>query len=339
MASAPATAAQETVTCATDPSVGDLTTLGTLREGARVLIVGDGNFSFARAFLRRNAAAVTSGALHVTASSLDSREQLAQMYPQSAAVLADLAVGGVTVRHEVDATRLETRPELAGVDRVVFNFPHFAAGGNKRNKINRHRQLLREFFMSARQVMADDGQIWVTLCNGQGGTPMDTTQRAWGDTWQVVHCAAEAGLLLTSAHRCPVDKLAELGYASVGYQLREQAFWTTDSVSHVFVKEEMGVAAQFPITWTRAISFWVDDDKVAVDAFVRQVLRDHFPPPMELVIEQVDEYACEASGRTAATYRLEIACSHLALSRERVNDRTIRALQTIENSPFASPRT
>lgn len=342
--SSPAMAA----TTPTSAGVGDLTTLGALRERARVLIVGDGNFSFARAFLRHNVPRLADGSLEVTASSLDSRQELADMYPNSAEILDELARGGVRVMHQMDATALEASaalsagaPPATAFDRVVFNFPHFAAGGNRRNKISRHRQLLREFFASARGVLRDDGQVWVTLCRGQGGTPLDEQRapRAFGDTWQIVLCAADAGLLLLDAHLCPVDKLEALGYYSVGYQLREKAFWTHDSVTHVFVKEGGGATAQFPMKWARDMSVWVDcDDQNELDEFVKRVLREHFPPPASVELSQVDAYTCGTTGRKAVTYRVEVASRHEALSRERMNARTTHALTAIEQSPLASSR-
>lgn len=321
--------------------MGDLTTLGLAR--GRVLIVGDGNFSFARAFLRHNAARVAADAVQATASSLDSRQQLADMYPRSAEILGELARGGVRVLHEVDATVLEASPvaHLAPFDRVVFNFPHFAAGGNRRNKISRHRQLLREFLASACHVLGADGQVWVTLCRGQGGTPLDEARapRAFGDTWQVVQCAADAGLLLLDAHLCPVDALQALGYYSVGYQLREQAFWTRDSVTHVFVREGGGAEAQFPIKWSRAMSVWVDcEDQRELDELARRVLREHFPPPASVELRQVDAYTCGSTGRKAVTYEVEVASRHEALSRARMNEHSLRALAAIEASPLASSR-
>lgn len=40
------------------------------------------------------------------------------------------------------------------------------------------------------------GKILVTLCRGQGGTPMDQPLRNWSDSWQIVSLAAYAGLVL-----------------------------------------------------------------------------------------------------------------------------------------------
>ncbi|KAF4323705.1 hypothetical protein BBO99_00008755 [Phytophthora kernoviae] len=337
-------------------AVGDLTSLGSLRPGAHVLVVGDGNFSYARAFLRANSSRIgnstadNSQPLHVTASSLDTESQLVEMYPRARGILDELHAGGVQVRHGVNATGLESysfQDEAHGsvlFDRIVFNFPHYAADGgvgnkNKRNKIHRHRQLLLEFFTSATQVLASDGQIWVTLCAGQGGTRLERKQRAVGDTWQIVSCAASTGLLLHDAHFCPVDELAELGYYSVGYQSREKAFWIDQSITHVFCSEAPGRGSFFPIEWTRDVSFWVTDEKLFTEELLLAVVRNHFPSEtMTVSMLLLDEYRCVKSNRKSVTYRLDISSSCLALSRDLVNTLAQNALTAIEGSPFGASR-
>lgn len=339
--------------------IGDLTNLGLVGaksngDAHRVLIVGDGNFSFARAFLRSNEHKIASGELSVTATSLDTHDELLQMYPNSGVILGELRDGGVRVVHDVNATKLKQYPSLllttedskinasssssstSLFDRVVFNFPHFAEGGSKRNKIHRHRQLLREFFQSAQDVLALDGLVWVTLCAGQGGTPLDTKPRAWGDTWQIVHCAADAGFIARNVHLCPVEKLAKLGYYSVGYKLKEQAFWTPDSLTHVFCRENLGVKAHFPIEWTRGISFWTHDG--FTEDNMAAILRECFPEPFALSFHLTDSYVCPKSDRTSVTYSVIISCDRTAFSKDRVNARTLDAITRIESSGFASSR-
>lgn len=342
-----------------DTSVGDLTNLGLFHskpngEAHRVLVVGDGNFSFARAFLQSNTDAIASGAVALTATSLDTHDELLQMYPNSGVILDELHNGGVRVVHDVNATKLQQYPALLHTrasatadavtittpallfDRIVFNFPHYAEGGSKRNKIHRHRQLLREFFVSAQDVLAQDGLVWVTLCAGQGGTPLDTKPRAFGDTWQVAHCAAAAGFIARSVHLCPVQELAVLGYYSVGYKLKEQAFWTPDSLSHVFCREGLGVRACFPLTWTRGMSFWTHDG--FTEAKMAAIVRACFPEPVALTFELTDTYVCPTTGRTSVTYSVGITCDCVALSKERVNEWTLDAIARIERSGFASSR-
>ncbi|TMW60478.1 hypothetical protein Poli38472_000520 [Pythium oligandrum] len=322
-------------------SIGDLLSLGlTDATHGNVLIVGDGNFSFARAFMRKNAASLASQQLNVMATSLDTHAELLQMYPNAGTILEELHAGGVKVIHDINATRLESYDVVTSVapfDRILFNFPHFAEGGSRRNKIHRHRQLLRDFFASAVHVLHPQGQVWVTLCAGQGGTPADTKQRAWGDTWQIVHCAADARLLLENVHLCPVEELATLGYYSVGYQLRERAFWTSDSLSHVFCRQDSGRRAQFPIEWNRDMSFWITDN--FDEATFLDMVKPFFPADrMTLSAHKLDDYHCTKTQRNAVTYRLHITSDVLALSKDDVNDRAIRALATVEASSFASSR-
>lgn len=332
-------------------AIGDLTSLGPLKRGVQVLVVGDGNFSYSRAFLRANSARIATGEVNVTVTSLDTENQLLEMYPKSRGILDELQSGGVRVRHGVNATKLQSYSFQDGdggdslrFDRIVFNFPHYAADGgvgnkNKRNKIHRHRQLLVDFFASASQVLANDGQIWVTLCAGQGGTNLEIKKRAVGDTWQIAHCAATAGLLLQDAHFCPVDALAELGYYSVGYQSREKAFWTDDGITHVFCHEAPGRQSCFPIEWVRDVSFWVTDELLFTEELLLDVVVQHFPPEtMNVSILLLDEYRCEKSGRKSVTYRLDISSSSLALSRDRVNTLAQAALTAIENSSFGASR-
>lgn len=333
------------------PSIGNLTSLGPLQAGSRVLVVGDGNFSYSRAFLRANSVRIGAADIQVTATSLDTESQLKEMYPKSWEILDELRNGRVNVRHGVNATKLESYSFSDGeeapsvsFDRIVFNFPHYAANGgvgnkHKRNKIHRHRQLLTDFFASAKQVLTSNGQIWVTLCAGQGGTKLEKKTRAVGDTWQIVHCAAAAGLVLQDAHFCPVDALADLGYYSVGYQSREKAFWTEDGITHVFCHEAPGVKACYPIEWTRDVSFWITDEEMFSQELLLDVVREHFnPETMNVSISLLDEYRCEKSGRKSVTYRLNISSSSLALSRDRVNTMAQAALTAIESSSFAAFR-
>ncbi|EGZ27875.1 hypothetical protein PHYSODRAFT_472288 [Phytophthora sojae] len=316
-------------------AIGDLTSLGPLKHGAQVLVVGDGNFSYSRAFLRANSARIAAGEINVTVTSLDTESQLLEMYPKSRGILDELHSGGVRVRHGVNATKLQNYSfkdddsddeNSFRFDRIVFNFPHYAADGgvgnkNKRNKIHRHRQLLVDFFASASQVLASDGQIWVTLCAGQGGTKLEIKKRAVGDTWQIVHCAATPGLLLQDAHFCP------------------KAFWTEDGITHVFCHEAPSRQSCFPIEWARDVSFWVTDEQLFSEELLHDVVREHFPAEtMDVSISLLDEYRCEKSGRKSVTYRLDISSSSLALSRDRVNTLAQAALTAIESSSFGASR-
>ena len=93
----------------------------------RILLVGEGDFSFSRSLLEHRA--ITS--LYTT--SLDSRSAVLSKYPQAAAhVKAIEAEETCNVEYGVDATKLGRTGGGGGGkevrkgewDRIVFNFPH-----------------------------------------------------------------------------------------------------------------------------------------------------------------------------------------------------------------------
>lgn len=151
-----------------------------------VLVVGDGNFSFAVCL----ATALSETLVKITATSLDSRTALANNDFAVENLDKLSAFENVEILHEVDARDLTRKFGSKIFDRVIFNFPHV---GGKSN-IGKSRELLERFFASAaRHVEPYKGDICVSLCQGQGGTPLDNPRRELGNTWQVVYQAAKAG--------------------------------------------------------------------------------------------------------------------------------------------------
>lgn len=72
------------------------------------------------------------------------------------------------------------------------------------------------FTRSCVQVLADDGEVHVSLCNGQGGTPADQPRREWHNSWQVASMAAEAHLILTDVQ--PFESEKYHSYKCTGYR-------------------------------------------------------------------------------------------------------------------------
>ncbi|OQS04505.1 hypothetical protein THRCLA_03274 [Thraustotheca clavata] len=307
-------------------TIGDLTNLGLVNSDSSksfsVLIVGDGNFSYTCALARQLHALRHERKLpsiRTIATSLDTADELTKMYPGSVEKLAEIRQHNIQVLHNFNATRIESYLDKLGntnFDRIVFNFPHYAEGGNKRNKIHKHRQLLTQFFKSSVNALAPHGQVWVTLCAGQGGTQAETIVRAFGDTWQVAQCAASANYLLYNVHEAPVDALYQLGYNSVGHRLQEKAFRNQAGLTHVFCRDSIGEVACFPLTWSRDISFWVNAG--FNESKFLPVLEKAFGPQVSIEIEKIDEYVSD-QGRLAYGYRLSLSSSTMALSKEYVN--------------------
>ncbi|KAK6305831.1 hypothetical protein J4Q44_G00246110 [Coregonus suidteri] len=192
--------------------------------GETVLLVGEGNFSFSAALSRivatetdditRGIDDITRGrGLRITATCLQTREE-ALRHHGSAHNIHTITHSGGEVLFEVDCTRLSECLCLRGrqFDRVIFNFPHCG----RKSGVMKNRLLLKLFFLSCVGVLKEEGEVLVSLCNGQGGTPADRPMREWHNSWQVVAMAAEAGLILNEVR--PFDGEKPEGYQSTGYR-------------------------------------------------------------------------------------------------------------------------
>lgn len=213
----------------------------------RVLLVGEGNLSFALAMTRR------CPKYHVLATTFDERDALLAKFKETRGILQRLAEAGtVRVLHGIDASNLSaTLRERArhaglavedgradggdivagGFDCVVFNNPHLGV-----EDVARHRRFVAHFLHEALAVTAPRGEICVTLCDDQ--------PERWG--------------LVASAQRCGLTLRAELPFcepAWPGYEHRRhhagRSFPYRVSRTFVFVRVEAAAAAP-PEVWPRA---------------------------------------------------------------------------------------
>ncbi|GAA5914214.1 25S rRNA (uracil2634-N3)-methyltransferase [Sporobolomyces salmoneus] len=162
------------------------------RRGERVLLVGEGNFSFAHSLLLPQSTAssttpypplplVTPSMLLCT--SFDSHKVALEKYPDLEAHLEPLRTSGATVLFDVDATKLESNKQVmefcgrkskgkgkgkasgenngweevetrTGFDKIVFNFPHVGQGITDQDRnIRTNQTLLLDFYLSASQLL------------------------------------------------------------------------------------------------------------------------------------------------------------------------------------------
>ncbi|XP_023389524.1 ferredoxin-fold anticodon-binding domain-containing protein 1 [Pteropus vampyrus] len=192
----------------------------------RLLLVGEGNFSFAAA-LSETLDASTS----LTATCLQRRADLAQD-PVAQKNLQRLRERGTRIHFGVDCTQLADAFDLHDreFDRICFNFPHCG----RKTGVARNRELLAKFFQSCADVLTDEGEVHVALCRGQGGTPADNPTREWHNSWQVVAMAAQGGFILSDVH--PFSCEAMPGYKCTGYRSQDKSFHVEGALNHIFTR-------------------------------------------------------------------------------------------------------
>ena len=93
---------------------------------SKILLVGEGNFSFAVALVRALRPPGSEQAISLTATCFESRPELLQKYPEAAAHIDTILQHGGCVYYSVDATKLDKDKRLMAHPwtRIIFNFPH-----------------------------------------------------------------------------------------------------------------------------------------------------------------------------------------------------------------------
>ena len=94
-----------------------------------ILLVGEGNFSFARALARRFGGLGT----RIVATSYDTKEEVLSKYPDVAGILEELETAGVNIVHGVDGTALETNKDLRTAIATMMYVENSNAGINHRD--------------------------------------------------------------------------------------------------------------------------------------------------------------------------------------------------------------
>ena len=96
---------------------------------------------------------------------------------------------------------------------MKIDFPNFPFSGGKM-KIDKNRELLKQFSLSVSKVLNEQGQVLVTLCDGQGGTNFDKNPRIESDSWQILKMMSYGKLALVQAETFQLQKFP--GYNSYG---------------------------------------------------------------------------------------------------------------------------
>ncbi|VVA26999.1 PREDICTED: At4g26485 [Prunus dulcis] len=154
----------------------------------KILLVGEGDFSFAACLAR-----AFGSAANIVATSLDSREFLMVNYSKAMSNLKELEDRGCTILHCVDCKTMNLHPRLYNkrFDRIIFNFPHSGYSNGLSSseysifQILSHQNLVGAYFKSAREMLTETGEVHVT----------HKTTYPFSE-WNIVTLALEAGLFL-----------------------------------------------------------------------------------------------------------------------------------------------
>ncbi|KAJ0062064.1 hypothetical protein NL108_015255 [Boleophthalmus pectinirostris] len=190
-----------------------------------VLLVGEGNFSFSASLCQS-----LRGSDTIVIATCLQQEDEALRHEGSATNIQIIREAGGTVLFDIDCTKLGECMSLKGhlFDLVIFNFPHCG----RKSGVKKNRELLKNFFHSCVRVLSEDGEIHVSLCNGQGGTPADQPKREWHNSWQVAAMAAEAQLILSDIR--PFESEKYQSYKCTGYRSQDKGFHVEKALVHVF---------------------------------------------------------------------------------------------------------
>uniref|UniRef100_A0A8D0ER05 phenylalanine--tRNA ligase n=1 Tax=Strix occidentalis caurina TaxID=311401 RepID=A0A8D0ER05_STROC len=243
----------------------------------RVLLLGEGNFSFA-------ASLCGAAGTHVVATCYENEEEVSGR-GRAAESIRRLRERGAEVVFSVDCTKLKDYflPEKREFDCIYFNFPHC---GRKAGVV-KNRELLAHFFHSSAEVLTEDGEVHVALCNGQGGTPADEPRREWHNSWQIVAVAAGAGFILSNVHPFRAETIH--GYKCTGYRSQDKSFCVEGALNHIFTRSMPLLYFKPMICETelesRKVSFQVP--QVLVDKINRGFLELNSNHPVRTVKEKL----------------------------------------------------
>jgi 25S rRNA (uracil2634-N3)-methyltransferase len=154
----------------TSPAQAQATQSLPFQSTDKILLVGEGDFSYAASL------ATSHACVNLTATTLETKDVLLAKYPQASAHLSTLSSHSQTVLFSIDATKLgqphapgaSILRKSPGFDVVIFNFPHV---GGKSTDVNRqvraNQGLVVKFLEGAKRVLAPGGAVLLTIFEGQ----------------------------------------------------------------------------------------------------------------------------------------------------------------------------
>lgn len=203
------------------------------RSSDSILLVGEGNFSFASSLCQ-----ILPGA-QITATAYDSKEVAEQKYSDLSTHLEGIQEHNAeaVVEFGVDATKLDTLKAYKGkrYTRIVFVFPHVGAGEkDEARNVRLNQTLLLGFFRAAVNLLAPPQDVRARQSRdpSDGNDMLDSLGVKYRkmapkvatidvtikdgkpySLWDIKTLAKQAGLATVQSFEFPVDIYGPLGYA------------------------------------------------------------------------------------------------------------------------------
>ncbi|XP_030491809.2 uncharacterized protein At4g26485 [Cannabis sativa] len=151
----------------------------------KILLVGDGDFSFSLSLAR-----AFGSARNMVATSLDSLEKIKKNYSDGIRNIMELEERGCVVLHGVDGKHMSDHFFLKTqrFDRIIYNFPHVGFHFPEENccQIQMNKTLVKEFMKNAKALLRkENGEIHISH---KEGDPYEK--------WNLVKKAEKIGLHL-----------------------------------------------------------------------------------------------------------------------------------------------
>jgi hypothetical protein len=140
------------------PALGTVRRVAThidnLGDAKRILIVGENSFEYSK-----NLKALKGRGFEIVATSLESASEL-----RAKGFKVPRSSKGFTVRHGVDATKLNVDPRFTGrkFDAIIFNNPYAGMGDTVGTET---RSLIERFIASGRGHLAEGGEVHINVTN------------------------------------------------------------------------------------------------------------------------------------------------------------------------------
>jgi hypothetical protein len=286
-------------------------------EDKKVLVVGDGDFSFSRAL------ANTQCCKSLYTSTLEGRTDLLKYYEASKAHIEEIEQLGGKVLFNIDATKIDLTEQF---DLIAWNFPHIAGKQN----IRYNRQLLRQFLSHAATKLTSRGQIFLSLCEKQSGHDAQTKDD-WNFSWKLLEQSSEAGLIMT--HHEPFDWTSLPYYAPQGHRGRGGGFQTGQAEYFLFSQSSSTAvdsatlpAKQFPIYGSELHLVIPNAHTLQIYEFeehVKELFTQIFPKnshnPNIVSVDLIDAYRYANSTDPVLAFQIIIANPYQALSQSQAN--------------------